>query len=227
MAGTATQTQSTQTQFRDKVMDQHDIPILGNFYTKAEVDAMVAEAVEEARRIDEASMAKHNREATIISMILGFTCLALFLDGLLRILGIIPPFMHLDVNVIDQVKDQIETDILDDVIEKVRQVPIKKLCYTKAEIDAMIAEAVEEARRIDEASMAKHNREATIISMILGFTALALFLDGLLRILGIIPPFMHLDVNVIDQVKNQIETDIIDDVIEKVRQVPIKKLFSN
>jgi len=104
---------------------------------------------------------------------------------------------------------------------------IKKLCYTKAEIDAMIAEAVEEARRIDEASMAKHNREATIISMILGFTCLALFLDGLLRILGIIPPFMHLDVNVIDQVKNQIETDILDDVIEKVRQVPIKKLFSN
>ena len=110
-----------------KTMDKHDIPILGDFYTKAEVDAMVAEAVEEARRIDEASMAKHNREATIISMILGFTALALFLDGLLRILGIIPPFMHLDVNVIDQVKDQIETDILDDVIDKVRQVPIKKL----------------------------------------------------------------------------------------------------
>ena len=110
-----------------KTMDKHDIPILGDFYTKAEVDAMVAEAVEEARRIDEASMAKHNREATIISMILGFTCLALFLDGLLRILGIIPPFMHLDVNVIDQIKDQVESDVLDDVIEKVRQVPIKKL----------------------------------------------------------------------------------------------------
>tara|TARA_B100000287_G_scaffold303805_1_gene286949 strand:- start:320 stop:712 length:393 start_codon:yes stop_codon:yes gene_type:complete len=127
MARTTTETESTQTGFRDKIMDQHDIPLLGNFYTKAEVDAMVAEAVEEARRIDEASMAKHNREATIISMILGFTALALFLDGLLRILGIIPPFMHLDVNVIDQVKEQIETDILDDVIDKVRQVPIKKL----------------------------------------------------------------------------------------------------
>jgi hypothetical protein len=127
MARGTTQTQSTQTRFRDKVMDQHDIPLLGNFYTKAEVDAMVAEAVEEARRIDEASMAKHNREATIISMILGFTALALFVDGLLRILGIIPPFMHLDVNVIDQVKNQIETDILDDVIDKVRQVPIKRL----------------------------------------------------------------------------------------------------
>mgnify|MGYP003142070355 FL=1 len=104
---------------------------------------------------------------------------------------------------------------------------IKKICYTKAEVDAMVAEAVEEARRIDEASMAKHNREATVISMILGFTCLALFLDGLLRILGIIPPFMHLDVNVIDEIKNQVETDILDDVIEKVRQVPIKKLFSN
>ena len=127
MARTTTQTQSTQTGLRDKVMDQHDIPILGNFYTKAEVDAMVAEAVEEARRIDEASMAKHNREATIISMILGFTALALFLDGLLRILGIIPPFMHLDVNVIDEIKNQVETDILDDVIDKVRQVPIKRL----------------------------------------------------------------------------------------------------
>ena len=107
--------------------DIHDIPVLGNFYTKAEVDAMVAEAVEEARRIDEASMAKHNREATIISMILGFTCLALFLDGLLRILGVIPPFMHLDVNVIDQIKEQVESDVLDDVIDKVRQVPIKRL----------------------------------------------------------------------------------------------------
>tara|TARA_Y100001938_G_scaffold22384_1_gene28828 strand:+ start:31 stop:360 length:330 start_codon:yes stop_codon:yes gene_type:complete len=102
---------------------------------------------------------------------------------------------------------------------------ITKICYTKAEVDSMIAFAVEEARRIDEASMAKHNREATIISMILGFTCLALFLDGLLRILGIIPPFMHLDVNVIDQVKEQIETDILDDVIDKVRQVPIKKLL--
>ena len=107
--------------------DIHDLPVLGNFYTKKEVDAMVAEAVEEARRIDEASMAKHNREATIISMILGFTCLALFLDGLLRILGVIPPFMHLDVNVIDEIKNQVETDILDDVIDKVRQVPIKRL----------------------------------------------------------------------------------------------------
>ena len=100
---------------------------------------------------------------------------------------------------------------------------IKKLCYTKSEIDAMIAEAVEEARRIDEASMAKHNREATIISMILGFTTLALFVDGLLRILGIIPPFMHIDVNILDRIADRVEHDVID----KIRQVPIKRLFSN
>ena len=92
-------------------MDKHDIPILGNFYTKDEVDQMIADALAEARAIDEASMAKHNREATIISMILGFTCLALFVDGLLRILGIIPPFAGLDVNVIDQIVEKVETDI--------------------------------------------------------------------------------------------------------------------
>ncbi len=103
--------------------DIHDLPVLGNFYTKKEVDAMIAEAVEEARRIDEASMAKHNREATIISMILGFTCLALFLDGLLRILGIIPPFAGLDVNIIDKITDKVETDVID----KIRQVPIQKI----------------------------------------------------------------------------------------------------
>jgi len=98
---------------------------------------------------------------------------------------------------------------------------IRKYTYTKDEVDALIAdavkEAVEEAVKIDEASMAKHNREATVISMILGFTTLALFVDGLLRMLGIIPPFMDLDVNILDK----IETDIID----KIRQVPIQKVW--
>tara|TARA_B100001113_G_C20652176_1_gene423976 strand:+ start:213 stop:530 length:318 start_codon:yes stop_codon:yes gene_type:complete len=93
-------------------MDKHDIPFLGDFYTKQEVDSMVAAALEEARAIDEASMRKHNRDATIISMILGFICLALFVDGLLRILGIIPPFMDLDVNVIDDIIDKVESDVL-------------------------------------------------------------------------------------------------------------------
>ena len=100
---------------------------------------------------------------------------------------------------------------------------IRKYTYTKEEVDVLISnavrEAVEEAKRIDEESMAKHNRDATVISMILGFTTLALFVDGLLRMLGIIPPFMHLDVNILDK----IETDVID----KIKQVPIQRLFQS
>ena len=92
--------------------DVHDIPIVGNFYTKKEVDQMIADALEEARKIDEESMRKHNRTATIISMILGFMCLALFLDGLLRILGIIPPFMDLDVSIVDQIVEKVESDVI-------------------------------------------------------------------------------------------------------------------
>jgi len=98
---------------------------------------------------------------------------------------------------------------------------IRAMTYSKPEVDAMIAdavkEAIDEARKIDEASMAKHNRDATVISMILGFTTLALFVDGLLRLLGIIPPFMDVDINILER----IETDIID----KIRQVPIQRLF--
>ena len=102
---------------------------------------------------------------------------------------------------------------------------IRKYTYTKDEVDVLIAaavkEAVDEAVKIDEASMAKHNRDATVISMILGFTTLALFVDGLLRMLGIIPPFMDLDVNILERIVDRVETDVID----KVRQVPIQKLF--
>ena len=104
---------------------------------------------------------------------------------------------------------------------------IRKYTYTKDEVDVLISaavkeaveEAVAEAKKIDEESMAKHNREATVISMILGFTTLALFVDGLLRMLGIIPPFMEIDINILDK----IETAIID----RVKQVPIQKFLQS
>ena len=102
---------------------------------------------------------------------------------------------------------------------------IRKYTYSKEEVDVLIAsavkEAVEEAVKIDEASMAKHNREAPVISMILGFTTLALFVDGLLRMLGIIPPFMDIDVNILERIVDRVEVDVID----KIKQVPIQKLF--
>ena len=117
-----------------------------------------------------------------------------------------------------------EFPITDVPIERsISKEKINKYAYTKEEVDALIAdavkEAVAEATRIDEESMAKHNRDATVISMILGFTTLALFVDGLLRMLGIIPPFMDLDVNILDK----IETDIID----KIKQVPIQRILQS
>ena len=100
----------------------------------------------------------------------------------------------------------------------------KEVVYTKTEVDRLIQEAkdeaIEEARKIDEASMRKHNWTATIISMILGLIALALFLDGLLRILGIIPPFMDLDVNVIDDIIEKVEQDILPIVQQAKGYIP-------
>ena len=120
------------------------------------------------------------------------------------------------------IKELIREFPVTDLIEiSMTEEKIRQVAYTKEEVNQLIAEAVEEARRIDEASMAKHNREATVISMMLGFTALALFVDGLLRILGIIPPFMDIDVNILDKIVERVESDVID----KVRQVPIQKIF--
>jgi hypothetical protein len=90
----------------------HKIPIEGGFYTKKEVDQLIKDAVDEARRIDEESMRKHNRDATVISMILGFTTLALFVDGLLRLLGITPPFLDIDINIIDKIAERVESEIV-------------------------------------------------------------------------------------------------------------------
>ena len=96
--------------------------------------------------------------------------------------------------------------------------------YPKTEVDRLIAtakdEAIEEARKIDAESMRKHNWTATIISMILGLIALSLFVDGLLRILGIIPPFMDLDVSILDKVVERVEKDIIPYISNYIPGVP-------
>ena len=108
-----------------------------------------------------------------------------------------------------------------DFSKDIKSMSNNRSTYTKEEVDTLIAEALEEARRIDEESMRKHNRDATIISMILGFTALALFVDGLLRLLGIIPPFMGIDIDLLDKIVEKVEGNVID----KIKQVPIQRLF--
>ena len=116
---------------------------------------------------------------------------------------------------------------LSDIGGQMMDEKIRKVAYTKQEVNIMIDRAVkvavEEASRIDAESMRKHNRDATVISMILGFTALALFVDGLLRLLGIIPPFMQIDIDVLDKIVERVENDVID----KVRQVPIQKILQS
>ena len=115
----------------------------------------------------------------------------------------------------------VRTLIKDFPLTEVIRKPMSKDTYSKEEVDALIKYAIDEARKIDEESMRKHNRDATVISMILGFTALALFVDGLLRLLGIIPPFMEIDIDVLDRIVERVEVDVFD----KLKQVPIQKLF--
>lgn len=72
-------------------------------------------------------------------------------------------------------------------------------CYTKQDVDKLIEKAIEDAIR-------KHNRNASLISMCLGIIFIALFAEGFFRVIGMIPPFMGIDVS------------LIKDIVEKVRE---------
>jgi hypothetical protein len=63
-------------------MDPHD-----EFVSRSEVQEMI-----------DAAIRRHNRNASIISMCVGWIVLALFAEGLLRLVGVIPPiFPWLDI----------------------------------------------------------------------------------------------------------------------------------
>ncbi len=70
-------------------------------FTREECEAMIEFAINQ-----------HNRNAGQISMVLGFIFMALFADGLFRVLGLIPPFMGLDVNIVQDVVDAIKGEVL-------------------------------------------------------------------------------------------------------------------
>ena len=53
-----------------------------NYVTKEQAQEMIDDAIRQ-----------HNRNAGIISMFVGFFVLALFSEGLLRLIGIIPPML--------------------------------------------------------------------------------------------------------------------------------------
>ena len=48
----------------------------------------------------------------------------------------------------------------------------------------------EEVQEMIDAAIRKHNRNASIISMCVGWIVLALFAEGLLRLIGVIPPLL-------------------------------------
>ena len=56
-------------------MEPHD-----EFVSRSEVQEMIDDAIRQ-----------HNRNASIISMCVGWVVLALFAEGLLRLIGVIPP----------------------------------------------------------------------------------------------------------------------------------------
>jgi len=59
-----------------------------NYVSKEQVQEMIDDAIR-----------KHNRNASIISMCVGWVVLALFAEGLLRLIGVIPPmFPWLDIH---------------------------------------------------------------------------------------------------------------------------------
>jgi hypothetical protein len=48
----------------------------------------------------------------------------------------------------------------------------------------------EEVQEMIDAAIRRHNRNASIISMCVGWVVLALFAEGLLRLIGVIPPIL-------------------------------------
>ena len=62
-----------------------------------EPDRLVTQ--KECQEMIDAAIRQHNRNASIISMCVGWVVLALFAEGLLRLLGVIPPlFTWLDLS---------------------------------------------------------------------------------------------------------------------------------
>ena len=67
---------------------------------------------EECEEMIEFAINQHNRNAGMISMALGFAFIALFADGLFRVLGLIPPFLGIDVSIVQDVVEAIKEQVV-------------------------------------------------------------------------------------------------------------------
>ena len=67
---------------------------------------------EECEKMFDYAIYKHNRIASIISMCLGIVFLALFAEGFFRVIGMIPPFMGIDVDMMQDIIDKVKEEVL-------------------------------------------------------------------------------------------------------------------
>jgi len=56
------------------------------------------------------------------------------------------------------------------------------------EFDELVSRS--EVQEMIDAAIRRHNRNASIISMCVGWVVLSLFAEGLLRLVGVIPPVL-------------------------------------
>ena len=92
-----------------------------------------------------------------------------------------------------------------DLISKKQKAEKKNYFTTKKQ--TMVSK--EEVNEMIEFAINQHNRNAGQISMVLGFIFMALFADGLFRTLGLIPPFMGIDVSIVQDVVEAIKEQVV------------------
>ena len=93
-------------------------------------------------------------------------------------------------------RNKVEEDV--EVVITPRPIQQKEETFTREECEAMIEFAINQ-----------HNRNAGLISMALGFAFIALFADGLFRTLGLIPPFMGIDVSIVQDVVDKLKDEVL------------------
>lgn len=93
-------------------------------------------------------------------------------------------------------RNKVEEDV--EVVITPRPIQKKQETFTREECEAMIEFAINQ-----------HNRNAGLISMALGFAFIALFADGLFRTLGLIPPFMGIDVSIVQDVVDKLKDEML------------------
>ena len=67
---------------------------------------------EECQRMIDDAIRRHNRNASMISMVLGIFFLALFAEGFFRMIGMIPPFLGINIDIIPEIIDRVREEVL-------------------------------------------------------------------------------------------------------------------